>query len=114
MVVPSGIALDLLHAVAERLAEDGPVRIGTMFRSPGLRMGTKVLAFIGHRNDLIIKVPKVRAKELISDDRAEPVTMGARTMREWVAIPPATDYDVTLDNWTALAREALQYVRHSS
>jgi len=114
MTTPSGITLDLLHAVAERLGAHGSVEIGTMFRSPGLRTGTKILAFIGHRDRLIIKLPQARATALIAEDRAELVTMGTRTMREWVAIPAHADYDVTLANWTALAREALQYVRRSS
>jgi hypothetical protein len=114
MATPSGITLDLLHALAERLGEDGPVEIGTMFRSPGLRTGTKILAFIGHGDRLIIKLPHARANALIVGDRAEPVTMGTRTMREWVAIRADTDYDVTLANWTALAREAFHYVRQQS
>lgn len=109
-----GIALDLLHAVAEHLAADGPVEIGTMFRSPGLRTRSKIFAFIGQHGRLIIKLPRARAIALVADGSAESVTMGTRTLREWVAIPSSTDSAVTLANWTALASEALQYVRQSA
>jgi hypothetical protein len=85
--------------------------MGTMFRSPGLRTGAKILAFIGHHDRLIVKLPQARADELIRENRAEPVTMGTRTMREWVAIPAEPDFEVSLANWTALASEALRYVR---
>jgi TfoX/Sxy family transcriptional regulator of competence genes len=111
MPTPSSLTLDLLHAIAERLSTEGPVEMGTMFRSPGLRTGTKILAFIGHDDRLIVKLPQPRAAALIADGCAEPVTMGTRTMREWVAIAVGPDCDVTLDSWTALATEALQYVR---
>lgn len=111
MTKPSGTSLELLHAVAERLAAEGPVEIGTMFRSPGLRTGTKIFAFLGAGDYLIVKLPRNRANALIAEDRAGHVTMGTRTMREWVEIPAHADRGTTLDTWTALATEALHFVR---
>jgi hypothetical protein len=106
-------SLDLLHDIAAALEKDGPVEIGTMFRSPGLRVGDKVVAFLGRGDRLIVTLARPRAAALIEDGTAEPVTMGTRTMREWVAIPPRLDTESTRETWTALAREALRFVRQS-
>jgi hypothetical protein len=38
---------DLLQEIAQALQDDGPVAVGTMFRSPALRTGKKVVAFLG-------------------------------------------------------------------
>ena len=113
MTNPSSTAMDLLHDVAAALKNDGPSEIGTMFRSPGLRTGNKIVAFLGHGGRLIVKLPRPRAAALFDDGTAEPVTMGTRTMREWVAIPAGPDTETTRDTWTVLAREALRYVRQS-
>jgi hypothetical protein len=102
--------MDLLHDIAAALNNDGPIEIGTMFRSPGLRTGNKIVAFLGHHDRLIVKLPGPRAAALIDDGTAEPVAMGTRTMREWVAIPASTDPETTRNTWTVLAREALHYV----
>ncbi|MDO5753685.1 hypothetical protein [Arthrobacter sp.] len=110
MTATSETSLDLLHAVAQQLAAEGPVEIGTMFRSPGLRTGTKIFAFLGHGDYLIVKLPRARAQALTSEGGAELVTMGTRTMREWVEIPALADYGTTLATWTALATEALHFV----
>ena len=110
-MVVSQEALDLLHRIAAALQDDGPVEVGTMFRSPGLRVGTTIVAFLGSENRLLVKVPRERATVLISDEAAEPVTMGARTMREWVAIPADADPAATEVRWTHFAREALEYVQ---
>ena len=103
--------MDLLLDVAATLKNDGPIETGTMFRSPGLRTGNKIVAFLGHHDRLIVKLPRPRAVALMDDGTAEPVTMGARTMREWVAIPAGPDTETTRNTWTVLAREALHYVR---
>ncbi|MCQ1950421.1 hypothetical protein NNX28_10805 [Arthrobacter sp. zg-Y859] len=107
---PSQEALDLLYAIGDEL-QDGPLTVGTMFRSPGLRTGSKIVAFLGSGDYLIVKLPKARAQELIAAGAAGPVTMGKRTMREWVEVPAAADPGATALQWTALTREALEYVR---
>ena len=113
MTNPSSTAMDLLHEVAAALQNDGPIEVGTMFRSPGLRTGNKIVAFLGHGGCLIVKLPRLRGTALVDLGIAEPVTMGARTMREWVAIPAGPDTETTRDTWTVLAKEAFQYVRQS-
>lgn len=103
--------LDLLDAIAATLAADGPIEVATMFRNPGLRTGTKIVAFLGGDNRLVAKLPRPRALALIDEGAATPVTMGTRTMREWVAVPAAPGPDATLERWLRIAREAFAYVR---
>jgi hypothetical protein len=102
--------LDLLLAVAGALESAQPVTIGTMFRSPAIRAGDKIVAFLGHHERLIVKVSAERAAALIAEGEAEAVTMGARTMREWVALLPADNDDETLVRWIPRVREAFHYV----
>ena len=96
--------------MAAALQTDGPVTVGTMFRSPGLRTNGTIVAFLGYADTLIVKLPRDRAAALIAAGTAEPVTMGKRTMREWVAIPADTDSDATRARWIGFAREALLHV----
>ncbi|UJW31035.1 hypothetical protein L3Q67_38555 [Saccharothrix sp. AJ9571] len=105
--VPNG---DLLDRVAKDFTDDRDVAMGTMFRSPGLRVGGKIFAFLGHRGELIVKVPSDRVRELIATGRATQVVMGNRTMREWIELPALGDRTATLAFWRDVAREAHQYV----
>lgn len=107
-------ALDLLSEIAETLQADAPVSVGTMFRSPGLRTGKKIVAFLGFSDVLIVKLPRARAADLLEQGLAGPVTMGKRTMREWVEVPAGADLEATRAAWTGFAREALRYVRSTS
>lgn len=113
MTQPSAAALGLLHEIAAALEHDAPISIGTMFRSPGLRTGDRIVAFLGHDDRLIVKLPRARAEALVREGAAEPVTMGARTMREWVGVPSGSSPEATRDTWTAFARESLHYVRET-
>jgi hypothetical protein len=103
--------LDMLYRIAAALQGDGPLEVGTMFRSPGLRTGTSIVAFLGSDDRFLVKVPRERATVLVHEELAEPVTMGARTMREWVSIPADADPAATEARWTSFAREAFEYVR---
>lgn len=101
---------DLLERIAEDFDGDPDGDVGTMFRSPGLRVGGKVFAFLSHEGELIVKLPRDRATELVDEGTAEKVVMGKRTMREWIAIPARTDRVATLALWREAAREAHRYV----
>lgn len=103
---------DLLDAIAQDFHDEREVAVGTMFRNPGLRVGGKIFAFLGYHGELIIKVPQDRARELIESGAADNVTMGTRTMREWITIPPGEDRAATLDSWRPLTHEAHSYVKH--
>ena len=88
----------------EFLAEPG-VDEGTGFGSnPGLRVGGKIFA-MEVDGKLVVKLPAERAAELVQAGGAEPFVIGKRQMREWVAVEPGAH------DWTALAREALGFVR---
>ncbi|UWF77646.1 MULTISPECIES: TfoX/Sxy family protein [Microbacterium] len=101
---------ELLQEIAGMLDHDGMLDIGTMFRRPGIRADGKIVAFLGADDRMITKVPRERALELIAAGEASEVTMGKRTMREWISVPAAADRDGTLARWTPLVREALAYV----
>jgi hypothetical protein len=102
--------VDLLDRIAEDFADDRDVAMGTMFRSPGLRVGGKIFVFLGRKGQLIVKLPSDRATELVDAGTAEPMVMGGRTMREWIAFPPREDPAATLALWRDVAREAHRYV----
>ncbi|WP_448810002.1 hypothetical protein [Agromyces bauzanensis] len=110
-MTPTAPNLELLHELAGALEHDGPVTVGTMFRSPGIRVGDKIVAFLGHHDRLILKLPRVRALALLDAGTVEPVTMGSRTMREWVAVPAEVTHQATFATWLPLTEEALAYVR---
>ncbi|MFI6510326.1 hypothetical protein ACIBCT_22205 [Streptosporangium sp. NPDC050855] len=103
-------ARGLLEEIAADFGDEPDVVLGTMFRSPGLRTGDKIFAFLGHGGELIVKLPRDRARGYVDAGSAEPVTMGKRTMREWVAFPAQESDAATLALWRDVARDARRYV----
>lgn len=101
---------DLLDRIAEDFDGEPDIVFGTMFRSPGLRVGGKIFAFLGHDGRLIVKLPRDRAGEFVDAGTAEKVVMGKRTMREWIAFPAQENDTATLALWHEVAREAHRYV----
>ncbi|MGR6919165.1 hypothetical protein ACU635_33375 [[Actinomadura] parvosata] len=101
---------ELLDEVAEDFSNDPDVALATMFRSPGLRAGGKIFAFLGHHGELIVKLPQDQARRLLDAGTADPVTMGTRTMREWVAFPAQQSDTATLALWRRVAHDAYRYV----
>lgn len=100
----------LLDELAVAFIDDPAVSVGTMFRSPGLRVGSKIFAFLGFEGELMVKLPVDRVAELVQAGRAVQVTMGRRTMREWVTLADQGDNDRTLAFWRPLAVEAHRFV----
>jgi hypothetical protein len=109
---PSTPDRELLDRIAEDFDHEPDVVLGTMFRSPGLRVGGKVFAFLGHHGQLIVKLPSGRANQLVDEGTAEHVVMGQRRMREWIAFPSQDDRTATLTLWRRVAQEAHHYVDH--
>lgn len=101
----------VLHDLAREIGAEGNVEVGTMFRSPGLRVHGRILAFLGFDGGLIVKLPRDRGQELVEGGAAAEVVMGTRTMKEWFELPaagtPATNYET----WLPRVREALEFVR---
>ena len=89
-------------AIANEFLSEPGVDEGTGFGSnPGLRVGGKIFAMeVDGR--LVVKLPAERVTAL-AEAGAEPFVVGKRTMREWVSVAPR-------DDWTALAREAYEFV----
>lgn len=105
-------SLALLDTLAVRFSEDSLVERGTMFRSPGMKVGGKVFAFLGGADRLIVKIPRHRAEAAVAAGEAEPVTMGNRTMKEWVAYPAVwEDPQQTEQCWARAVDEAYAYVK---
>ena len=72
------------------------------FGSKGLKVARKMFAF-GSKGRLVVKLPKDRVDELVSDSKGRRFEPGpGRVMKEWLAIGPTRKAD-----WLPLAREAL-------
>jgi hypothetical protein len=75
-------------AIADRLVAQGKAEIGTMMGHPCLRTGGAFFATAGHSGqELIVKLPVDRVRELIAAGVGEPFAPAGRTFREWVAVP---------------------------
>ena len=83
------------------------VTMGRMFASEGLAVHGKIFAFVGRDGRLVLKLPRARAEELKLASVTEPVTLGGRTMREWVGVPLP---DNPPGRWGGLMEEAHTYV----
>ena len=81
----------------------GPVTVGSMFGSKGLRTGTKFFAIWWH-SQLVLKLPAERTDQLVRESAAERfVPMEGRPMTGWVVVAGAAD-------WDELAAESRAYV----
>lgn len=84
-------------------AVGGPVTLGTMFGSKGLRTGKKYFA-TWWNGQLVLKLAAGRVEALVRSGAAEPFEpMAGRPMNGWVVVAPTAD-------WPALAAEARSYV----
>lgn len=97
----------LMAALLERLPSDSKLGLATMFRSPAISWGGTIVAFAGRRRRVIVKLTLGRAAELIDAGRAEPVTMGRRTMREWAAIPAVGAGEEAIEAWLPYVAEGV-------
>ncbi|GAA4426184.1 hypothetical protein GCM10023169_24710 [Georgenia halophila] len=79
-----------------------------MFGSEALRVGGKVLAFVGTDGELIVKVPVERAAELVDGGTATRVRIGRNAAREWVGVLPDRPH-----LWPGVLDEAYRYAAGS-
>ncbi len=94
--------------LADMVAAHGAER-GTMMGLPCLRVAGGFFASADRQTgDLIVKLPKDRVLALIEAGTGEPFAPNGRTFKEWLSIP---NRDV--DQWRALAEEALAFVAES-
>ncbi len=101
----------MTYAIAESplLTEEG-VALSTMMKSPCLRYRGDFFAMMFERADaLIIKVSPERVHELITAGQGLEFNFTKKTFKEWVMIPLEFQ-----DQYDALTKEAMLYVKHKS
>lgn len=96
----------LLGRIGAPYLERGDVAWGRMFSTDGLSVRGKIFGVVNHAGNLMVKVPEVRAGELVDAGEVERVVMRGRGMREWVEMSPARGEAA----WAALLAEAFAYV----
>src|SRR5437870_3075531 len=75
------------------------------FGQSGLMVRGKLFAIL-RADELLLKLPAARVKELIASGDGKPFDAGrGRPMKEWATIKPSAKTD-----WLALAREAMMFV----
>ncbi len=81
------------------------VELSRMFGSQGLKINGEVFA-MEVKGQLVVKLSADRAVQLVAEKKANIFDPGhGRPMKQWIAIPAATELD-----WRALAGEALALV----
>lgn len=100
-----GTADEEFEAVERALLDEPGTSTGTGFgSSPGVTVDGRIAAMlVGGR--LVVKLPADRCHAVIEGGEAELLSMGRRTMREWVSVGTER-----ADEWVGLAREALGFV----
>ena len=102
----SARAHEIFDPIARRYVERPGVDIGVMFGSEGLRVRSKVFAFVGHVGGLVVKIPEARVTELAEQGAAERMVMRGRPMREWATL----DVHAGAERWDDLIAEAFDYL----
>jgi hypothetical protein len=92
----------LRRIAAELRADRSGITVTRIFGSEALSVAGRMFAFAANSGDLVVKLPAPRIAHL----ELEHMQMRGRLMREWARVPPG-DRDL----WSALAAEALEYVR---
>lgn len=99
------VARALFDPIADVYLSREGVDMGPMFGSEGLRIRGKVFAFVGHRGDLIAKLPAERVAELEATGDADRMVIRERALREWVLVGSERG-----DLWWPIVDEAFAYV----
>ncbi|QHC65828.1 hypothetical protein GSU68_03995 [Rathayibacter sp. VKM Ac-2759] len=110
MTVPIEARRLLLEDLIEHCRIDD-VDIATMFGSPAIRFRGRIACFLSHDAQLIVKLTRQDTLDLIAEGRAEPVVMGARTLKEWVTVPRLDDDRAAIELWAPHVVTALGYAR---
>ena len=94
----------ILRDLVASLPQQDRVAGTRMFSGAGYALDGRIFAFIGRTGRLIAKVEASSAQEKIAHGDAGQVTMGTRTMREWIGL----ELD-EVEAWPALVTEAFAY-----
>ena len=79
--------------------------VGIDFGHGCLMIDNKIFAFTRPDESAALKLPEPRIAELVADGEIRHLTMGKRTLREWVVVP-----DIAAPGNLNLLREARAYV----
>jgi TfoX/Sxy family transcriptional regulator of competence genes len=91
----------LLVSLASQFPREAGVTSGRMFNGIGLRVGQKFFGVVTSEGRLMVKLAAGDVDRLAASGHGDRVTMGTRTMREWVSVAQPTDDDPT-SWWTVL------------
>ena len=95
----------LVAAFVHRPGVTGPGGDGRRFGSSALKVHGSIFAMLT-RDELVLKLPGERVRELISEGAGRPFDAGKGTpMKEWVVVA-----DPDPDGWRGLTEEALAFV----
>jgi TfoX N-terminal domain len=95
----------LVEAFVRRPGVTGPGGERRRFGSSALKVNGSIFAMLT-RDELVLKLPRVRVAELISEGSGRPFDAGKGTpMKEWVVVA-----DPDPQAWRELAEEALAFV----
>ena len=103
-VIEDGIT-DVITAMLESIPK---VSIGMHMHHTNFTIDNKVFAFT-RKDGVALKLPESRARTLVDQGVAIPLTMGKRTMREWIVLSHPTIEQYTED--TALFKEAIASIQ---
>lgn len=98
----------LIEALVDACGADD-VDVATMFGSPAIRHRGRIVCFLSGDAELIVKLTRQEALDLIDEGRAAPVVTGRRTLREWVTVP--RDPEAPAEHWRPHALVALDHAR---
>jgi hypothetical protein len=106
---PSGgdDARDLYDELTDDLLYDPAIGRATMMGYPCVRLAGRFLASYDDKaGRLVVKLPRQRVTELVTNGDGEPFAPAGRVFREWVSIP-------TVDRglWQTLLAEAVEFAR---
>jgi TfoX/Sxy family transcriptional regulator of competence genes len=98
---------ETFERLSARFTDLPEVSSGTGFgSSPGLRVGGKIFAMLV-RDQLVVKLPKIRVDELVASGTAERFDRGnGQLMKEWAATSTGQERELN-----QLMTEALEFVR---
>ena len=83
-----GSGEELFWELVEPMYADPSVRRSTMMGLPCVRRDGAFFASLEHRSGaLLVKLPRHRVEQLITDGQGQPFAPAGRVFREWVALP---------------------------
>ena len=97
--------IDRLRALVAEFPSGRRVTWARMFNGDGIKLDDAFIAFIGSKGDLVAKVDAAQVAQMIAEGSGASVTMGKRTMREWVRV----GYTLGEDLWTSTLGDAYDF-----